>query len=204
MRSLAGPVPGGPVSITANYRKPDESVLGNASAFEVSSTLGGGYRFCRTLLNLGPVPTYLYWLTCMKFEMRRNPEYQRGTTWSSRSASQPAFGKTSCESTRETDSAEGDFNEMLNPATPRLATSMAKTKPRSSDGQPPFPIYHHDIHQRVIDLEDVHGEFDPQRRHAYQSISFPTPFSIPPVYRTQVADRASPADAARCGTPRRE
>jgi hypothetical protein len=42
------------------------------------------------------------------------------------------LGKTACESTSDTDKAEGASNDMLNPVTARLLTSMASV----SHGRP--------------------------------------------------------------------
>ena len=59
--------------------------------------------------------------------------------------------RTACERTSEIDSAEGFSNETLKPTTARLARSMASV----SHGR---PIDHHYVHERVIDLDDIHRE----------------------------------------------
>ena len=73
-------------------------------------------------------------------------------------ASHRSLGRTACESISETESAEGDSNDRLNPATARVATSMASVSHGRPIERPLLAIHCHDVHQCVVDLDEVHGE----------------------------------------------
>ncbi len=63
---------------------------------------------------------------------------------------------TACDSVSETESAEGAQSDTWKPATMRLATSMATVNHGPADRQSPFCVDHHDIHRRVVNLENIH------------------------------------------------
>src|SRR3954453_6857302 len=74
-----------------------------------------------------------------------------------RSASQVSFGSTACVNTSATDTVDGGSSDTVNPATTRLAMSMASGEPAAADRQAVVLVNNDDVGQGVVDCTRSSG-----------------------------------------------